>query len=88
VRDRRGTEAVIGDRVFYVRTGGPRSPQIHKARVEDIDETRVLVRTAVTPAGPVTGNGRQTRWLQEREGFAVVEAGLGVTAAAWSQAAT
>ena len=84
MRDRRGTEAVIGDRVFYVTTDGTCRPQIHKARVEDIDETRVLVRSA----GPVTGNGRQTRWLQEREGLAVVKARLRVAAARWSEAAT
>ena len=84
MRDRRRPEAVIGDRVFYVTTDGKRRPQIHEARVEYIDETRVLVRSA----GPVTGNGRQTRRLQEREGFAVAKAGLRVTAAAWSEAAT
>ena len=84
MRDRRGTEAVIGDRVFYVTTDGTRGPRIHQARVDDSDQTRVLARSA----GPVTGNGRQTRWLQEREGFAVVKARLRVTAAAWSEAAT
>ena len=84
MRDWRGINAVIGDRVFYVTTDGTRRPQIHKARVEDIDETRVLVRSA----GSVTGDGRQTRWLQEREGFAVVKARLRVTAAVWSEAAT
>jgi len=60
VRDRRGTEAVIGDRVCYITTDGTRRTQIHEARVEGIDQTQVLVRSA----------------------------GLRVTAAAWSEAAT
>ena len=84
MRDRRGTEAVIGDRVFYVTTDGTRGPRIHQARVDDSDQTRVLARSA----GPVTGDGRQTRWLQEREGLAVVKARLRVAAARWSEAAT
>jgi len=80
---------VIGDRVFYATTAGARRPQIHEARVEDSDEARVLARSAATSAGPVTGNGRQARWLQEPEDFAVVKGpGFVWTAATWREAAT
>jgi hypothetical protein len=31
------------------------------------------VRSAATSTGPVTGNGRETRWLKEPEDFVVVK---------------
>jgi len=40
---------------------------------KDVDEARVLVRSATTSTGPVTGNGRETRWLKEPEDFVVVK---------------
>jgi hypothetical protein len=73
VRDWRGINAVIGDRVFYVTTDGTRRPEIHEAWVEDVDEARILVRSAATSIGPVTGNGPETRWLKEPENFVVVK---------------
>jgi len=73
VRDWRGIKAVIGDRVFYVTTEGARRPEIHEAWVEDVDEALILVRSAATSTGPVTGNGQETRWLKEPENFVVVK---------------
>jgi hypothetical protein len=73
VRDWRGIKAVIGDRVFYVTTDGARRPEIHEAWVEDVDEARILVRSAATSTGPVTGNGRETCWLKEPEDFVIVK---------------
>ena len=73
MRDWRGINAVIGDRVFYVTTDGRCRPEIHEAWVEDVDEARVLVRSAATSAGPVTGNGPETCWLKEPEDFVVVK---------------
>jgi hypothetical protein len=64
---------VIGDRVFYVTTDGTRRPEIHEAWVEDVDEARILVRSAATSIGPVTGNGPETHWLKEPENFVVVK---------------
>ena len=46
---------------------------MHEAWIEDVDEARILVRSAATPTGPVTGNGRETRWLKEPEDFVVVK---------------
>jgi hypothetical protein len=60
VRDWRGINAVIGDRVFYVTTDGTRRPEIHEPWVEDVDEARILVRTAATSTGPVTGKRHRT----------------------------
>ena len=74
MREWRGINAVIGDRVFYIAADGPRRPEIHEAWVEDVDEARILVRSAATSAGPVTGNGPETRWLKEPENFVVVKA--------------
>ena len=73
MRDWRGIKAGIGDRVFYVMADGTHEPEIHEAWVEDVDEARILVRTAATSTGPVTGNGRETRWLKEPEDFVVVK---------------
>jgi hypothetical protein len=73
VRDWRGINAVIGDRVFYVTTDGTCRPEIHEAWVEDVDEARILVRSAASSAGPATGNGPETRWLKEPEDFVVVK---------------
>ena len=73
MRDWRGIKAVIGDRVFYVTTDGRCRPEIHEAWVEDVDQARVLVRSAATSAGPVTGNGPETCWLKEPENFVVVK---------------
>ena len=73
MRDWRGINAVIGDRVFCVMTDGTRRPEIHEAWVEDVDEARILVRSAATLTGPVTGNGRETRWLKEPGDFVVVK---------------
>ena len=73
MRDWRGIKAVIGDRVFYVTTDGARRPVIHEAWVEDVDEARILVRSAATSTGPVTGNGPEIRWLKEPEDFVVVK---------------
>ena len=64
---------MIGDRVFYVTTDGTRRPEIHEAWVEDVDEARILVRSAATSIGPVTGNGPETHWLKEPENFVVVK---------------
>ena len=73
MRDWRGINAVIGDRVFCVMTHGTRRPEIHEAWVEDVDEARILVRSAATSTGPVPGTGRETRWLKEPEDFVVVK---------------
>ena len=73
MRDWRGINAVIGDRVFYVTTDGARRPVIHEAWVEDVDEARILVRSAATSTGPVTRNGPEICWLKEPEDFVVVK---------------
>ena len=73
MRDWRGIKAVIDDRVFYVTTDGTRRTEMHEGWVEDVDEARILVRSAATSTGPVTGNGRETRWLKEPENFVVVK---------------
>ena len=73
MRDWRGINAVIGDRVFYVTTDGTCRPEIHEAWVEDVDEARILVRSTATSTGPVTSNGRETCWLKEPEDFVVVK---------------
>ena len=73
MRDWRGIKAVIGDRVFYATTDGTRRPEMHEAWVEDVHEARILVRSAATSTGPLTGTGRQTRWLKEPENFVVVK---------------
>ena len=73
MRDWRGINAAIGDRIFYVTTDGTHRPEIHEAWVEDVDEARILVRSAATSIGPVTGNGPETHWLKEPENFVVVK---------------
>ena len=73
MRDWRGIKAVIGDRVFYVTTEGARRPEMHEAWVEDVHEARILVRSAATSTGPLTGTGQETRWLKEPENFVVVK---------------
>jgi hypothetical protein len=73
MRDWRGINAVIGDRVFYAAADGTQEPAIHEAWVEQVDETRILVRTAASPPGDVTRNGHRTRWLDQPENFVVVK---------------
>ena len=73
MRDWRGIKAVIGDRVFYVTTDGTRRPEMHEAWVEDVDEARILVRSAASSTGPVTGSAQETRWLKEPEDFVIVK---------------
>jgi hypothetical protein len=73
MRDWRGTKAAIGDRVFYVSADATHGPAIHEAWVEEVDQTRILVRTTASPFGDVTGNGQGTRWLQQPENFVVVK---------------
>jgi len=73
MRDWRGINAAIGDRVFYVWAGAAGEPAIHEAWVEQVDQARVLVRTAASPPGDVTGNGQRTRWLHQPENFVVVK---------------
>ena len=65
MRDWRGIKAAIGDRIFYVSVDATCQPAIHEAWVEAVDQTRVLVRTAASPFGDVTGNGQGTRWLHQ-----------------------
>jgi hypothetical protein len=62
MRGWRGIKAAIGDRVFYVSVDGTREPAIHKAWVEEVDQARILVRTAASPSGDATGDGQGTRW--------------------------
>jgi hypothetical protein len=73
MRDRRGIKAAIGDRVFYVSVDAACEPAILEAWVEEVDQTRVLARTAASPFGDVTGNGQGTRWLHQPENFVVVK---------------
>jgi hypothetical protein len=73
MRDWRGIPAAIGDRIFYVSADATREPAIHEAWVEQVDQTRVLVRTTATPSGDATGNSRRTRWLHQPENFVVVK---------------
>jgi hypothetical protein len=73
MRDWRGSKAAIGDRVFYVSADAAHRPAILEAWVEEVDQTRVLVRTAASPSGDVTGNGQGTRWLHQPENFVIVK---------------
>jgi len=73
MRDWRGIKAMIGDRVFYVTADTADKPEIHEAWVEDADESHVLVRSAASSFGEVTGNGRETRRLKQPEDFVVVK---------------
>ena len=80
MRDWRGTKAAIGDRVFYVSADATCEPAIHEAWAEEVDQTRILARTAASPSGDVTGNGEGTRRLHQPENFVVVKgAGLRMT---------
>jgi hypothetical protein len=58
---------------FYVSVDAAHGPAIPEERVEEVDQTRVLVRTAASPFGDVTGNGQGTRWLHQPETFVVVK---------------
>ena len=73
MRDWRGLKAMIGDRVFYVTVDGADKPEIHEAWVEEADESHILVRSAASAFGEVTGNGRETRRLKQPEDFVVVK---------------
>jgi hypothetical protein len=73
MRDWRGTKAGIGDRVFYVSVDAIHEPAISEAWVEQVDQTRILVRTTASPSGDVTSNGQRTRWLHQPENFVVVK---------------
>ena len=73
MRDWRGIEAVIGDRVFYVTVDGAHEPDIHEAWVEEASESDVLVRSAASASGGVSGNGWETRRLKQPEDFVVVK---------------
>jgi len=73
MRDWRGIKAMIGDRVFYVTADTADKPEIHEAWVEAADESHVLVRSAASAFGEVTGNGRETRRLKQPEDFVVVK---------------
>jgi hypothetical protein len=73
MRDWRGIEAVIGDRVFYVTVDGAHEPEIHEAWVEEASESHVLVRSAASAFGGVSRNGWETRRLKQPEDFVVVK---------------
>ena len=73
MRDWRGLKAMIGDRVFYVTVDGADKPEIHEAWVEEADDSDILVRSAASAFGEVTGNGRETRRLKQPEDFVVVK---------------
>jgi hypothetical protein len=58
----------------FLRLGrAAHGPAILEAWVEEVDQTRVLVRTAASPVGDVTGNGQGTRWLHQPKNFVVVK---------------
>jgi len=51
MRDWRDIKAAIGDRVFCVSAGAAHGPAILEAWVEEVNQTRVPVRTAARPFG-------------------------------------
>jgi hypothetical protein len=51
MKDWRGPKAATGDRIFYVSVDATCEPAIHEAWAEEVDQTRVLVRTAASPFG-------------------------------------
>ena len=73
MRDWRGINAMIGDRVFYVTVDGAHKPEIHEAWVEDADEAHILVRSTASAFGEASGPNRETRRLKESEDFVVVK---------------
>ena len=73
MRDWRGINAVIGDRVFYVMADGIHEPEIHEAWVEEADESHILVRSAASAFGDASGNSLETRRLKQPEDFVVVK---------------
>jgi hypothetical protein len=73
MRDWRGINAAIGDRVFYITADGTRKPEIHEAWVEEADESHILVRPTASAFGEGSGNGRETRHLKQPEDFVVVK---------------
>jgi hypothetical protein len=73
MRDRRGTQSRDRRQDFYVSADAAHGPAVHEESVEEVDQTRVLVRTAARPFGDVTGNGQGTRWLHRPENFVVVK---------------
>jgi hypothetical protein len=48
-------------------------PEIHEAWVEEAEDSHILVRSAASAFGQVTGNGRETRRLKQPEDFVVVK---------------
>jgi hypothetical protein len=58
---------------FYVAVDATCEPAIHEAWVEEVDQTRILVRTAASPSGDVTANGQGTRWRHQPKNFVVVK---------------
>ena len=72
MRDWRGIKAVIGDRVFYVTVDGAHKPEIREAWVDEASESHILVRSAASAFGEVSGNGWETRRKQP-EDFVVVK---------------
>jgi hypothetical protein len=73
MRDSRGINAVIGDRVFYVTVDGARRPEIHEAWVEEASDSDVLVRSAAGASGEVNDSGWETCRLKRPEDFVVVK---------------
>ena len=73
MRDWRGINAMIGDRVFYVTVDGARKPEIHEAWVEEADEAHILVRSTASAFGDEGGPHRETRRLKAPEDFVVVK---------------
>jgi hypothetical protein len=73
MRDWRGINAVIGDRVFYVTVNGTHTPKIHEAWVEKADDIRILVRSAASSSDEIIGNDAELRCLDQPEGFVVVK---------------
>ena len=73
MRDWRGINAVIGDRVFYVTVDDAHKPEIHEAWVEEADESHVLVRSTASAFGEASGTGYETRPLKQPEDFVIVK---------------
>jgi hypothetical protein len=71
--DWRGTTAATGDRVRYVSGDATHGPAIHEAWADEVDQTRILVRTAASPFGDLTRTGQRTRWLHQHENFVAVK---------------
>jgi hypothetical protein len=61
------------DRVRYVSGDATHGPAIHEAWADEVDQTRILVRTAASPFGDLTRTGQRTRWLHQHENFVAVK---------------